>query len=186
MREDGTCVRDWHSQRARNMLAIVWMFLRAGSARAASLGQLRVRGVPISFLCAILATDGRDELHRNTLGGTHRAYSARNEEMGYLTTLEHVQLIDRMQYGDRRNDPRVQEYHLRVTPTDVKHSELLEREEQRFRAWIAARWEKLSQLGQLCVLSTFAYKRWLKAAQADKLAEIRAALGGCSGAAPPS
>lgn len=178
MRADGSCVRDWHSQRARNMLAIVWMFYKCGSTRAAELGEVRVRGVSLNFLCAMLATDGKEELHRNTLGGTHRAYTSRNEEMGYLTALEHARVLGRMQYGDRRNDPRVQEYHLRVTTTDAKHTELLERDEQRLRAWVAARWEKLAQLDALHVLSTAAHKRWLRLTQADKLAEIRACIDG--------
>lgn len=187
MREDGTACRSWHSQRARSTLAIVWMFYKVGSTRGADLGELRVRGVSMQFLCTILATGDKDTLHRNTLGGTHVAGSWRNEEVGYLVALENARLLGRMQYGDRRNDPRVQEYHLRVTTLDERMHASLDQDEQRLREWIARRWERFAKLDALRVLSSARHRRWVEESQRERLEAIRAAVSDelCEGATDP-
>ncbi|HET8939223.1 MAG TPA: hypothetical protein VFN67_37520 [Polyangiales bacterium] len=176
MRGDGTCLRDWHSQRARNMLAIVWMFYTCGSTRGADPGEFRVRGVSINWLCAMLATEGKAALHRNTLGGTHRSDSARNEDVGYLTALENARVITRMQYGDRWQNQKVQEYHLRVSTQSEQLTAMLTAEESRFREWMSVRWEKLSELEALHVLTSHAHKRFVRMRHADMLREIAGSL----------
>jgi hypothetical protein len=176
VREDGTCAREWHSQRARNMLAIVWMCFRVGSTRRAEVGELRVRGLCVDFVRKILATDGKDALHRNTLGGTHRTGSARNEDVGYFVALELAGVFTRVQYGDRRNNQQVQEFHLRISTEDERVAAALERNEAAFRQWVDQRWQRLSQLDALRVLPWRAHARYLREREAEKLDEIRRAL----------
>lgn len=183
LRDDGTCERDWHSQRARSTFAIGWLFWRAGTTRIGDIGSLTVRGVSIDYLCAIVAPPGKTALHRNTLAGTHRARSSRNADTGYIVALENAGAFARFQYGDRRAEVRqVNEYTLRVSTKSEAQAALIERNEAAHREFLENRWRRLAAFDVLEVLSGQARaRRCTRAArererEAELCAIIRAEL----------
>jgi len=152
LREDGTCARDWNAQRARCTLQLAWLLWRAAGARLGSLGTLTVRGVSFEYLQRMSAPIGKARLHRNTLAGTHRSYSSRNEDCGYIVALQLAGALERFQYGDRRAENRqVNEYTLRVSTQNEVQAAQLDRHEAAYRELLRNRWERLAELDALIV-----------------------------------
>ena len=179
MREDGSCARDWHSQRARSTLQIAWLLYRVGTTRLGDVGTLTVRGVSMSYLGQIAAPRGKESLHRNTLAGTHRSGSVRNEDSGYVVALHLAGALDRFQYGDRAAEVRqVNEYTLRVSTRSEKQDALIERHELAYRELLRNRWDRLAALDELAVIS--GQRRAIEQKRAPDLreAKLRAAIRG--------
>lgn len=188
LREDGTCARNWHAQRARSTFQIAWIMWRVGTTRLGDIGTLTVRGVSIEhYLCKLAAPPGKATLHRNTLAGTHRAHSSRNEDLGYIPALEHAGAFERFQYGDRSAEVRqVNEYTLRVSTQSEKQAALIDRHEAAYRELLRNRWAKLAAMDALVIQT--GQQRALEQKRAPDLreAEMRAAIRGeldCTG--PP-
>jgi hypothetical protein len=176
MREDGTCARDWHSQRARSTFQVAWLLYRVGTTQLGDIGTLTVKGVSMEYLAQIAAPRGKASLHRNTLGGTHRA-SVRNEDTGYIVALHFAGALDRFQYGDRAAENRqVNTYTLRVSTQSEKQEALIDRHESAYRELLRNRWDRLAALDELAVIS--GQRRALEAKRAPdrREAELRAAL----------
>lgn len=182
LREDGTCARNWHAQRARSTFQIAWIMFRVGTTRFGDIGTLTVRGVSFEYLMQISAPPGKAALHRNTLAGTHRARSVRNEDVGYIPALENAGAFERFQYGDRSAEARqVNEYTLRVSTRSEKQAALIDRHEAAYRELMQNRWAKLAakdalelKTGQQRALER---KRSPDAREAEYRAEIQACTG---------
>lgn len=188
LRDDGTCARDWHSQRARSTLQFAWLKWRAGTTRLGDVGTLTVRGVSIDYLRTIGAPPGKARLHRNTLTGTHRAGSTRNEEVGYIVALQLAGALERFQYGDRSAAVRqVNEYTLRVSTQNEKQEALIERHEAAYRELLRNRWSRLAAMDALRVITgqqrALELQRVPDTREAELRAAIRAELDECTG--PP-
>jgi hypothetical protein len=155
---------------------VAWLLYRVGTTQLGDIGTLTVKGVSMEYLAQIAAPRGKASLHRNTLGGTHRA-SVRNEDTGYIVALHFAGALDRFQYGDRAAENRqVNTYTLRVSTQSEKQEALIDRHESAYRELLRNRWDRLAALDELAVIS--GQRRALEAKRAPdrREAELRAAL----------
>jgi hypothetical protein len=181
LREDNTCARDWTSQRARNIFASVWALWQQAKGSIRDHGFLLTRHVPMAFLQTILAPHGKEELHRNTFGGTHRSDWKADHELGYLRALEVAGALEGFQFGDRRSETRqCSTYRLRVAvPLEPRLGEA----ELAVRMWVR---ERARALAELLAAGLLAIRRRLPVEADPRIrALVRAELADAIAQAPP-